>query len=520
MSRSLIAALVLAALAPAGPVTTQTQSPIASALHRPPAAAARPGLEDALPAVSRFYEQHGFHAVWTGPAQLNSSGESVMRALTRADEDGLNPNDYVPSALAGLISQHTPQATTDLEVLLSLAVVRFARDLGWGITVPSEVDRDNSYDVRPFDAETVLGEVAAAGDPGEALRQYAPPSFVYGLVKRALAELRARRDTGGWTRATEGPTLRKGDKGPRVAELHAILTERGDLTPGPPSDVFDDTLVDGLKRFQDRNGLDADGVYGKKVVAEVNVPLSTRIKQVRLGLERLRWLPRTSTGRRIAVNLADFKTYVFDDDRVTFETRSVVGKLYHETPMFTGRMTFLVINPYWNVPVSIMRGELLPKAKADPEYLARNHFEYRRHVDAAAARPVELARAVQVHVPEPAQHLPARHAGAGALQRGGSRVLARVRAAREAGRAGGPAAERSGMDDGADSHGRRNRRRNGRHAGETDSCVHQLHHGVPRTGRADALPAGRLRTGPEAHRGAAAGERGGVGPMKPLSLTA
>ena len=376
MSRSLIAALVLAALAPAGPVTTQTQPPIASALRRPPAAAARPGLEDALPAVSRFYETRGFQAVWTGPSQLNSSGESVMRALARADEDGLNPEDYVPSALAGLASQHTPQATTDLEVLLSLAVVRFARDLGWGITVPSEVDRDNSYDVRPFDAETVLGEVVAAGDPGETLRQYAPFSFVYGLVKRALAELRARRDTGGWTLATDGPTLRKGDKGPRVAALRAILTERGDLAPGPPSDEFDDTLIDGLQRFQDRNGLDADGVFGKKVVAEVNVPLSTRIEQVRLGLERLRWLPRTSTGRRIAVNLADFKTYVFDDDRVTFETRSVVGKLFHETPMFTGLMTYIVINPYWNVPTSIMRNELLPKAKADAEYLAKNHFEY------------------------------------------------------------------------------------------------------------------------------------------------
>jgi len=376
MSRSLIAALVLAALGSAGPVTTQTQSPIASALHRPPAAAARPGLEDSLPAVSRFYEKRGFQAVWTGPSQLNSSGEGVMRALARADEDGLNPEDYVPSALAGLASQHTPQATTDLEVLLSLAVVRFARDLGWGITVPSEVDRHNSYDVRPFDAETVLCEVVAAGDPGETLRHFAPPSFVYGLVKRALAELRARRDKGGWTVATDGPTLRKGDKGPRVAALRAILAERGDLASGPPSDVFDDALVDGLKRFQDRHGLDADGVYGKKVVSEANVPLSTRIQQVRLGLERLRWLPRTSTGRRIAVNLADFKTYVFDDDRVTFETRSVVGKLYHETPMFTGRMTYLVINPYWNVPVSIMRSELLPKAKADPEYLARNHFEY------------------------------------------------------------------------------------------------------------------------------------------------
>jgi murein L,D-transpeptidase YcbB/YkuD len=376
MSRFSLAALLFATLVPVGALQTQTPSPIAAALNRPPSAAARPGLEDAWPAVNRFYAARNYQPVWTGSSQLNPSGEAVMRALARADEDGLNPEDYVPSGLAALAAQRTPEAMTNLDVVLSLVVVRFARDLGWGITVPSEVDRDNSYDVRPFDATTVLTDVASAADPGEALRQYAPPSFVYGLVKRALAELRARRDHGGWTHATDGPTLRKGDKGPRVRELRAILSERGDLPSAPNDDVFDDVLVEGLERFQDRHGLDADGIYGKKVLAELSVPLSTRIEQVRLGLERLRWLPRTSAGRRIAVNLADFKAYVFDDDRVAFETRAVVGKQFHETPMFTGRMTYLVINPYWNVPVSITRAELLPKAKADPTYLAKNHFEY------------------------------------------------------------------------------------------------------------------------------------------------
>ena len=376
MPRQLLAALILAALAAADPLSRQTSPPIEAALHRPPPAAARIGLEDALPAVSGFYTARGYQPAWTGPAGLNPSGESVMRALARADEDGLNPEDYVPSALARLAAQRTTESTANLEVLLSLVVVRFARDVGWGITVPSEVDRANSYEVRPFDAGAVLGDVAAAPDPGEALRQYAPPSFVYGLVKRALADLRSRRAQSGWTQATEGPTLRKGDRGPRVAELRAILMERGDLPQGPKDDAFDDTLIDGVKHFQDRHGLDADGIYGRKMMAELSVPLSTRIEQVRLGLERLRWLPRTSTGRRIAVNIADFKAYVFDDDRVTFETRAVVGKLFHATPMFAGRMTYIVVNPYWNVPVSIMRSELIPKAKTDPEYLERNHFEY------------------------------------------------------------------------------------------------------------------------------------------------
>ena len=249
MSRSLIAALALAMLAPAGTVATQESSPIAAVLRRPPAAATRPGFEDSLAAVSRFYDKRGYQPVWTATSDLNPSAERVMRALARADEDGLNPEDYLQSTLARLAAQHTTQAMTELEVVLSLVVVRFARDLGWGITVPSEVDRDNSYDRRPFDAEAVLTEVVAAADPGETLRQFAPPSFVYGLVKRALADLRARRAGGGWTHPTDGPALRKGDTGPRVAELRAILMERGDLPAGPKTDVFDQTLVDGLERF-------------------------------------------------------------------------------------------------------------------------------------------------------------------------------------------------------------------------------------------------------------------------------
>src|SRR5262245_35592463 len=146
MSRQLIVAMILAALALPGPVRSQTPSPIEAALRRPPAASARTGLEDALPAVSGFYASRGYQPVWSGPTGLNSSGASVMRALARADEDGLNPEDYVPKALADLAAQRTPESAADLDVLLSLVVVRLARDIGWGITVPSEVDRGNSYD--------------------------------------------------------------------------------------------------------------------------------------------------------------------------------------------------------------------------------------------------------------------------------------------------------------------------------------------------------------------------------------
>jgi len=100
--------------------------------------------------------------------------------------------------------------------------------------------------------------LAAAPDPGEALRQYAPPSFVYGLVKRALADLRSRRAQSGWTQATEGPTLRKGDRGPRVAELRAILMERGDLPQGPKDDAAGAEIANGQ---HDLGGVAAQPIY-------------------------------------------------------------------------------------------------------------------------------------------------------------------------------------------------------------------------------------------------------------------
>ncbi|MDR1989197.1 MAG: peptidoglycan-binding protein, partial [Acidobacteriaceae bacterium] len=267
MSRPLVAALILLGVSvTARPVTTDTLSPLETVLAHPPAAITRPGLEDTLPAVSAFYQTRDYQPVWTNATGLTPAGERVMRTLARANEDGLNPEDYDPALLASLAAAHTADSAATLEIVLSSVAVRFANDIGWGITVPSEVDRANSYNVRPFDASAVLNNISTADDPGDALQQYAPPSFVYGLVKQALADLRDQRARGGWTHATAGPTLRKNDRGPRVAELRAILMERGDLPKGPADDRFDAALVEGLKRFQDRHGLGADGIYGKNVL--------------------------------------------------------------------------------------------------------------------------------------------------------------------------------------------------------------------------------------------------------------
>lgn len=359
------------------------QDPIATALQRLPPEIARAEFEGDVPAITRVYAGRQNQPLWTSSSSLTPAGASVLRALRQAPDDGLTPDDYLVSALTKRLQQPTPLSLADADVMLSFAAVRFAHDVGWGVVVPSEVDRDNDYKERPFDAATVLTAVSQTADPGGALRDHAPASVAYRALKQALAELRAFEANGGWKTVTAGPTLRSGDTGPRVAELRSRLVERGDLTAAQGTgDSFDEALKTALVRFQDRHGLDTDGIYGAKAVGELNVPLATRIQQVRLGLERLRWLPNAYTGRWIGVNLADFRAYVFDDDKVTFQTRTVIGRQFHETPMFTGTMTYVVINPYWNVPASIARSEILPKAAKDPGYLEREHME----VDGSAVR--------------------------------------------------------------------------------------------------------------------------------------
>ena len=383
MARRGLTPALLIALVTSSAAQTPNMSPLAVALRAVPPEASRTAFEDSLPALNRYYTARDFRPMWTDGPSLSAGGQSVMAEIFRAAEDGLNPADYLLSRMSAVAGRQDAAAIAEREVLMSLAAIRYAHDLGWGVTLPSEVDKDNSYDARPFDAAAVFNTIVTAPDAGVALRGFAPQSFVYRLLKEGLARLRDVERHDGWTTATEGPTLREGDTGSRVQGLRKLLVERGDLQAiSAVGDHFDAELTTALKQFQDRHGLKTDGVYGKQAVSEFNVPLATRILQLRLGLERLRWLPQRFTGRRIAVNLADFKAYVLDDDKVTFETRAVIGKVFHETPMFTGLMTYLVINPYWNVPPSITRAEILPKIKADPGYLAKNHME----MDAGSVR--------------------------------------------------------------------------------------------------------------------------------------
>jgi len=215
-----------------------------------------------------------------------------------------------------------------------------------------------------------------------ALAQVEPPYPGYKRTMDALQVYRrlARDDNGELLPDTK-KTIVTGEDYEGVPRLAALLTRIGDLdsnAPRPPGNTYGGALVDAVRRFQGRHGLTADGRLDSRTIAELNVPLSRRVRQMQLTLERWRWLPTEYQHSPVIANIPEFRLRAYDDQFHTMVTMNVVvGKAYrHETPIFTSNMRYVVFRPYWQVPPSIAEREILPAIEKKPGYLERENLEF------------------------------------------------------------------------------------------------------------------------------------------------
>jgi murein L,D-transpeptidase YcbB/YkuD len=200
---------------------------------------------------------------------------------------------------------------------------------------------------------------------------------VYAALRSTLATYRALAAGGGWKAVSDGPTLHPGEHSPRVGELRARLCASGDLRGdhcGIEGEAYDDALVTALSHFQGRHQLDADGVLGKRTLAELNVPVTARIDQIRVNLERARWLLHDLPGDYVLVDIAGYELVYVRGGKELLRSRTVVGKPYRKTPIFRSAISYIEFAPTWTVPPTILRNDVLPEIRKDPAYLAKKRM--------------------------------------------------------------------------------------------------------------------------------------------------
>ena len=371
LAAPILVSLVCAVSAAAAPPPDQIVRQIRGAL----AASGDTAPFDRLPVrhlLQTFYAARGFRPVWIDANGTNRNGRYLIETLRRADDEGLSPADYLTAAIETRLQAQTAARLAELELTLSDALVRYATDVRFGRAAPKAHDAKLFAYERPVGDVGILATAADAADIETHLAGLPPDNPRYLRMKRALRRYREIATSGGWLSLPAGPTLKKGMNGLRVELLRLRLSVSGDLASAliAPS-YFEADLELAVRRFERRHGLEADGVVGSRTRAAMNVTAGQRIAQMVLNLERRRWLSRDLGRRYVFVNIADFTMKLVEDRKTVLDMRTVVGRAYRRTPVFTGMISYLELNPYWHVPPRIARNDILPKIRADLAYLAR-----------------------------------------------------------------------------------------------------------------------------------------------------
>jgi murein L,D-transpeptidase YcbB/YkuD len=329
----------------------------------------------------KLYEDNNYAPLWQEQGR-----DALIDMVGRAEEEGLLPRDYHHEKLLSLrrMGSRKPEDIADLDLLLTDSLMRYVYHRYFGKVNPSDLDSDWNLSRRlDHDPLQMIVDIMSAGDMQqkivEILGDWDP---YYQKMKALLADYRGRaaREGGGYPSVPSGPTLRKGMRDPRVSLLRQRLQASNHLENVSPDDpeYFDAEMERAVIKFQNETEIDADGAVGAGTLAALNVSLQSRIDQIRVNMERARWISQDLRGVDdfVIVNIAAFKTALVRDYEVVWEGRSQVGRTYRKTPIFRANMKYVQFNPTWTVPPGILKRDILPKLKADAEgYLAEKNMK-------------------------------------------------------------------------------------------------------------------------------------------------
>ena len=351
-----------------------------------------PDFRDYQAHVRNFYRLNGQALAWVRGNDPTPAALAIIQELENADAKGLRAEDYDggrwTARVARLRQPNPPPTDTDLasfDLALTVCLMRYISDLHIGRVNPKVVNFGFDVEHKKYDLPGLAHDQFVNANPHDVptlIAEVEPPYEGYRRAQKALqvyAALAAKNTAA--KLPLPAKALGSGEIYSGLPQLVQFLQLVGDLAPDAPVQLdpplYQQPVIDAVKSFQGRHGLETDGRLGPATVKEMNVPLSWRAEQLRLTLERWRWAPPEFPRPPIVVNIPEFELRGFGADyEPEIRMRVVVGKAFHhKTPVFTANLTYVVFRPYWNVPLSIQRNELVPKIRRDPDYLAKGGYE-------------------------------------------------------------------------------------------------------------------------------------------------
>jgi murein L,D-transpeptidase YcbB/YkuD len=344
-----------------------------------------PSFPDYKGYLASFYESTGYRLAWIQAGKPTPQALSLIGLFKEAWKKGLEPEDYDASRWGNRLRamQSSEADSARFDVALTVCTMRLVSDLRIGRINPQHFKFGLSVEHKKYDlAQFVRDRLLSASDLPAVVDGVEPPFTGYRRTQAALvryAELAGRYEYE--ELSTSPKPVDPGQTYAGVPRLARFLLLVGDLSPNatPPADsqTYDGALVEAVKHFQRRHGLKDDGRLGSDTLRQLNVPLSNRVLQLQLALERWRWLPLEFSAPPIVVNIPDFRLRTLDENnKVTLDMRVVVGRsMPTQTPVFSRDMTYVVLRPYWNVPPSILRGEIVRAIQRDRNYIANKRYE-------------------------------------------------------------------------------------------------------------------------------------------------
>ena len=381
----MIACCLCLGLAARGQAQTEAEQ-LKSALAQDPALSTsgfeqlgdrRPSLADRDLCLAVIYHATGIEPLWVSASGPGARAAIILGFLENSDREGLAPQEYGIDQITGLWHATTPASLARLDTLLTYNLVKYIYDMNYGRIPPStaalaDVTSDTA---RTFDIVAAVKAARAAPDLQQYLTALAPAHHFYQDLKAALKVYTAIARSGGWGQIPAGKTLNPEEHDDRLPAIRERLIAPGIASvPRLTTDVYGPALVNAVKRFQQLFGITPDGVIGPQTLAAMNIPASILVKKIVINMARWRRQAHILGDKFVMINIADFTLTAYKGNDMVLSLPVVIGKLHHQTPVFSSSITYVQFNPYWIIPPSIAENEELLHLRKNRRYLVEKHI--------------------------------------------------------------------------------------------------------------------------------------------------